>query len=51
VGYFQFEEVRGGEKYYDRSTGEENIYQYSGIYFMDYVPEPQVVEQQKEFKF
>lgn len=51
IGYFQFEEVRGGEKYYDRSTGEENIYQYSGIYFMDYVPEPQVVEQQKEFKF
>ena len=50
-GFFEFEEVQGGEKYYNRSTGTENIYQYSGVYFMGFVPEPQITESQKEFKF
>ena len=50
-GYFEFEEVQGGETYYNRSTGTEDIYQYSGIYFMGFIEEPQITENQKEFKF
>lgn len=51
IGYFEFEEVRGGDVYHNRETGEESIYQYSGTYFLTFIPEPQVTENQKEFKF
>lgn len=50
-GFFEFEEVNSGEKYYVRETGEEGTYLYSGNYFMNFIPEPQIVESQKEFKF
>lgn len=50
VGYFEFEEVSAGEKYYCRETGEESIYSYSGVYFFNFIPMNNT-EEQKEFKF
>jgi hypothetical protein len=50
-GFFEFEEVQGGDPYYNRETGEKSIYQYSGIYFLSFISEPQITESQKEFKF
>jgi hypothetical protein len=50
-GYFEVEEVKSGEKYYMRETGEENTYLYSGTYFINFIEEPQIVESQNEFKF
>ena len=50
-GFFEYEEVNSGEKYYARETGEEGTYLYSGNYFMNFIEEPQVTESQKEFKF
>ena len=40
-----------GEKYYERETGEEGTYLYSGNYFMNFIEEPQTAESKKEFKF
>lgn len=51
VGYFEFEEANAGDKYYNRETGEEGVYQYSDNYFITFVEEPKVTEKQKEFKF
>lgn len=51
VGYFEFEEVSAGEKYYNRETGEESEYQFPDNYFITFVEEPKIIESQKEFKF
>ena len=50
-GFFEFEEAKAGDSYYNRETGEEGIYQYTGNYFLTFVEEPQITESQKEFKF
>lgn len=50
-GYFEYEEVKSGENYFNLITGTVEMYKYSSCYFINYVKEPEVVEQQKEFKF
>ena len=49
-GYLQFDIINAGEKYYRRDTGEMCTYNYTNIYYLNFVPEIEKINN-KEFKF
>lgn len=37
IGFFTFEEITAGDKYYDPHSNSEKIYQYSNIYLKNFI--------------
>lgn len=50
VGYFEFEEVQGGQQFFKASTGEFDMYKYNGCYFLNFVEQKEQIIN-KDFKF
>jgi hypothetical protein len=44
IGYLNYQIVQAGENYYNPATEEYIKYQYSNIYFINFIKEPDVVE-------
>lgn len=50
VGYFEFEEVQGGQQFFKIATGEFNVYKYNGCYFLNFIKQQESIIN-KDFKF
>lgn len=50
IGYFEFEEVQGGQQFFKASTGEFDMYKYNGCYFLNFVEQKEQITN-KDFKF
>ena len=50
IGYFEFEEVQGGQQFFKASTGEFDMYKYNGCYFLNFVEQKEQIIN-KDFKF
>lgn len=49
-GYFEFEEVQGGQQFFKVSTGEFDMYKYNGCYFLNFIEQKEQIIN-KDFKF
>ena len=50
IGYFEFEEVQGGQQFFKASTREFDMYKYNGCYFLNFVEQKEQIIN-KDFKF
>lgn len=49
-GYFEFEEVQGGQEFFKATTGEFDKYKYNGCYFLNFIEQKEQIIN-KDFKF
>lgn len=49
IGYLEYETADAGEEYYQKSTNTKQQYQYTALYFMNFIKEKE--DNKKEFKF
>ena len=44
IGFVQCEYVDAGDRYYERSTGNTEIYKYTSCYFINFIKEKEKIE-------
>ena len=49
-GFFELEEVQGGQQFFKASTGEFDMYKYNGCYFLNFIEHKEQIIN-KDFKF
>lgn len=50
MGFFEFEEVQGGQEFFKVTTGEFDKYKYNGCYFLNFIEQKEQIIN-KDFKF
>lgn len=47
IGFVKFEEVRAGQSYFKSSEARDDIYKYSGVYFLDFILDNKTIKEKE----